>query len=139
MLVALDAIVIAHLSGYVSHLRATLKVHDDIDRLIILDELITEQREDLLLLARYGVVIIIQLFLRPLLYRDGRLRGGKGTTFLSLSFRLVEFGNSDIHIEVDADKRTASDRLLLLRITLRLILGTRAEEEETAEERGNSE
>ena len=139
MTVALDALVVAHLRDYVSHLSATLEVHDDIDRQVVFDELITEQREDLLLLACYGFEVIIQLLLGTLLYRDGRLRGGKGTAFLSLSFRLVEFGHSDIHIEVDADKRTASDGLLLLRITLRLILGTRGEEEEAAEERGNSE
>ena len=58
MTVALDALVVAHLRDYVSHLCATLEVHDDIDRLIVLDELITEQREEFLLLACYGFEVI---------------------------------------------------------------------------------
>ena len=113
------------------------KLQQDISCGVILDELISCDREDLLH-DTSRIVIIIDLGLLPILDRNGCLDAGEGTSRLRRRLISCKCTYSDIQIEGDADTRTIV-RTILLDSPSRLILGTGAEEQKSTEERGDRE
>ena len=112
-------------------------MQDDVDRGISLDELSAQSREDLLLRSRH-IEIIVELSISTILHRNRALGAIECAGALS-GLRIDEFTYLSIELERYIDTGAIIDCLRIDFSRLGFVLGTRAEKEETTEQRSNSE
>ena len=137
MAIATEGCIVAHRRGYVFDQRTALNVQDNIDRGVSRDEVSAQSREDLLLRSRH-IEIIVELGISTILHSDRALGAIECASALS-GLRIDEFTYLSIELERYVDTGAIIDCLRIDFSRLGFVLGTRAEKEETTEQRSNSE